>query len=173
MANNDTNEIEWYYPEERAIIPLDGSAVIRKSLKQLYRNHSFDLYIDKDFESVISNCANLRKNDTWINQEIIDNYIKLHHMGLAHSFETYYQGKLVGGLYGVSIHKAFFGESMFHLHTGASKVAYMFLIEYLKKNRYLLLDSQFINNHTQSLGAITVGAHEYAQMLQKATGAAV
>lgn len=168
MAEPKDGEIYWHSPDFRAIIPLDGTAKVRKSLKQLYRNHSFDLYINRDFETVMRKCAALREGDTWINEDMIDAYCELHKEGFAHSFEAYKGKELVGGLYGISVGKAFFGESMFYTQSGASKVAYMFMLEFLASKEFTLLDSQYINNHTQSLVAIEVPRDLFLQKLDLA-----
>jgi leucyl/phenylalanyl-tRNA--protein transferase len=155
-------------PESRAIIPLDGTAKIRKSVKQLYRNHTFDLYINRNFEEVMQQCFKTRAKDTWINDEMLEAYTTLHAEGFAHSFEAYEKDELVGGLYGVSIGKAFFGESMFFKRSGASKIAFMFLIEFLQEKEFVLLDSQYLNDHTASLGAIEISKEMFLQKLDLA-----
>ncbi|MDB4107830.1 leucyl/phenylalanyl-tRNA--protein transferase, partial [Bacteroidia bacterium] len=111
-------------------------------------------------------CA--EREDTWISQDIIDSYTKLYDMGYAFSFETWREGKLVGGLYGVSMGKAFFGESMFHKETDASKIALVFLVQFLKENKYRLLDTQYINVHLLQFGAVEVANDEYEEMLARA-----
>ena len=168
MADPDDGKVYWHSPESRAIIPLDGSAKIRKSVKQLYRNHKLDLYINRNFEEVMNQCFKRREGDTWINDEMLVAYTALHEEGFAHSFEAYEGEKLVGGLYGVSIGKAFFGESMFFKKTGASKIAFMFLVEFLMEKNFVLLDSQYLNPHTESLGAIEVSKDEFLQKLDLA-----
>lgn len=168
MADPEDGKIYWHSPEERAIIPLDGSAKIRKSVKQLYRNHTLDLYINRNFEEVMQECFKRREGDTWINDEMLDAYANLHSEGFAHSFEAYNGDQLVGGLYGVSIGRAFFGESMFFKQSGASKVAFMFLIEFLQEKKFTLLDSQYLNDHTASLGAIEIPKNLFLQKLDLA-----
>lgn len=111
-------------------------------------------------------CAN--RPDTWINDVLINSYINLHHLGYAHSVETFKDGLLVGGLYGVAIGAAFFGESMFSLVSNASKVAFYHLIEHLKARNFILLDSQFINEHTKMLGAIEIPRYQYIKILKHA-----
>ena len=134
MADSEVNnEIYWYQPEARGILPLYDFH-IPKNLKRLYKKGVFDLEIDKDFEGVIRACA--ARKETWISEEIIEAYIGLHKLGFAHSFECYYDQKLVGGLYGVAIRKAFFGESMFHTKTDASKIALVYLVEHLKQQDF-------------------------------------
>jgi leucyl/phenylalanyl-tRNA--protein transferase len=129
MADPDEdNQIYWHTPQIRGIIPLDDRFKVSKNLRRLYKSNKFDLFINRDFESVIRKCSELRNDDTWISEEIIDAYTALHHEGFAHSFEAYQNGELVGGLYGVSIGKAFFGESMFHTVTDASKICLVYLV---------------------------------------------
>ena len=168
MADAEDGKIYWHSPESRAIIPLDGTAKIRKSVKQLYRNHTFDLYINRNFEEVMQQCFKTRAQDTWINDEMLEAYTALHAEGFAHSFEAYEKDELVGGLYGVSIGKAFFGESMFFKRSGASKIAFMFLIEFLQEKEFILLDSQYLNDHTASLGAIEISKEVFMQKLDLA-----
>jgi len=168
MADPEDGKIYWHCPEFRAVVPLDGKAKIRKTVKQLYRNHSFDLFINKNFNEVMKQCFLRRKGDTWINDEMVDAYSGLHDEGFAHSFEVYEGKELVGGLYGVSIGKAFFGESMFFTRSGASKVAFMFLIEFLQEKKFTLLDSQYLNDHTAALGAVEITKDEFLQKLDLA-----
>lgn len=161
------NELYWHNPDLRAIIPLDHRFKASKNLRRLYRNGNFEYYINRNFAEVINACAQ-RAEDTWISEEIIESYIALHQSGFAHSFEVYQEGKLVGGLYGVAIGKAFFGESMFHRVTDCSKLALLFLIEFLNEQEFLLLDSQYINPHIASFGAYEVSRETYLEMLQEA-----
>lgn len=165
MADAITNEIYFYSPSNRAIFPIFNIKTPR-SLKQYIKKNTITTTINKNFPFIINACAN-RKN-TWISDEIIDLYIKLHKCGIAHSIESWYDGQIVGGLYGVSIGGAFFGESMYSNISNASKVAFYFLIEHLKKKRFELLDSQFINEHTKLLGAIEVSREEYLKKLKYA-----
>ncbi|MFA5512995.1 MAG: leucyl/phenylalanyl-tRNA--protein transferase, partial [Candidatus Kapaibacterium sp.] len=120
----------------------------------------------KRFDNVIRYCA--ERDDTWINDEIKMTYIELHELGYAHSIETYHEDKLVGGLYGVSIAGAFFGESMFNILPNASKAAFYYLIEHLKSRGFLLLDSQYINPFTKQLGAIEIRKSTYLKLLKQA-----
>ena len=169
MAHPDQNNaIYWHTPAIRVIIPIDEGFVVPKNLARLYRQQKFDLYINKDFEQVIQECAATRDDDTWISQEIIDAYIELNHRGLAHSFEAWQNGELVGGLYGVSLGKAFFGESMFFKVTDASKIALVFLVETLRNNDFLLLDSQYLNPHLVQFGAYEISHEEYLEKLNTA-----
>lgn len=165
MADPDTGEIEWFSPLRRAIFPI-YSIKPSHSMKQILKKKIFEVRIDTCFENVIMGCAN--RPDTWINDVLINSYINLHHLGYAHSVETYKDGQLVGGLYGVAIGAAFFGESMFSLVSNASKVAFYHLIEHLKARNFILLDSQFINEHTKMLGAIEIPRYQYIKILKHA-----
>ncbi|MBT8326096.1 MAG: leucyl/phenylalanyl-tRNA--protein transferase [Bacteroidia bacterium] len=161
----DDNEIFWFKPDMRGIIPLDKFHV-SKNLKRLFNKQHFELKINGDFEGTIKACAN--RDDTWISQEIINSYTRLNEMGYAFSFETWRNGKLVGGLYGVAIGRVFFGESMFHLETDASKIALVFLVEFMKENNIQLLDTQYLNDHLKQFGAIEITNEEYEEMLELA-----
>lgn len=165
MAESSDGEIYWHFPERRAIFPVYDIKVPR-SIKKIQRQNIFTYNIDNNFEVVIGNCANRR--ETWINDEIIAVYIDLFYMGNAHSVEVYREDKLVGGLYGVAIGGAFFGESMFNLEPNTAKLAFYKLIEILQKNNFSLLDSQYLNPFTHSLGAIEVSKEIYMWMLNDA-----
>jgi leucyl/phenylalanyl-tRNA--protein transferase len=132
-------------------------------LKQAIRKENFTFRIDSAFEDVIVNCS--QRADTWINEEIIFAYTSLYNLGYAHSVETYKNEDLVGGLYGVSIGGAFFGESMFSSVSNASKAAFYHLVDHLKNKKFILLDSQYLNDHTASLGAIEIRKIQYLNML--------
>ncbi len=166
MADEDQNqEIHWFKPELRGIIPLN-TFHIPKNLKRLYKQNKFELRMNSAFEEVIRGCS--KRDKTWISEEIIEAYINLFNSGYAFSFETWHNSKLVGGLYGVSIGKAFFGESMFHTETDASKIALIYLVDYLKKNDFILLDTQFLNPHLKQFGAIEIPDAEYMNLLYDA-----
>ena len=172
MADPDEdNQIYWHTPQMRGIIPLDDRFKVSKNLKRLYKQDKFDLYINRNFDQVINYCQSLRQDDTWISEEILEAYKQLHEGGFAHSFEVYEEGKLVGGLYGVSIGKAFFGESMFHLVTDASKIALVFLVEFLREHDFLLLDTQYLNPHIAQFGAYEITHQEYVKLLRRAIAA--
>jgi leucyl/phenylalanyl-tRNA--protein transferase len=167
MADSDDNDfIYWYEPRMRGIIPLDGLK-ISKSLKQTLHSQKFEISIDRDFETVMRNCAN--RNERWISEEIIEVYCELHEMGYAHSFEIRNrQDELVGGLYGVAMGNAFFGESMFHTESDASKVALVYLVEWMKLREMTLLDTQYITDHLKSLGGIEMPQEKYLELLHEA-----
>lgn len=161
----ENNEIFWFKPDMRGIIPL-ADFHISKNLKRLYHKDYFTLKINGDFEAVMRGCAN--REDTWISEDIIQTYCKLNEMGYAFSFETWLDDKLVGGLYGVAIGRAFFGESMFHTVTDASKIALIFLVEFLNENNFKLLDTQYINDHLKQFGAVEIPNEEYEILLKEA-----
>ena len=156
-------------PDERGIIPLDGLHVSR-SLKKFIRNMPFTVTFDKAFSAVISKCAEAApdRENTWINDGIEYLYGRIHSMGHAHSVEVWENTDLVGGLYGVSIGGAFFGESMFSRRTNASKVALTYLVERLNKAGYKLLDTQFITDHLKTMGAVEISRNEYHVLLKEA-----
>jgi len=167
MAHPDEdNAIFWHLPEKRGIIPLDHRFKVSKNLARLYRSGKFQITHNTDFYGVITQCA--ERNDTWISDEIIDIYTELHDMGVAHSVETRLNGELVGGLYGLAIGRAFFGESMFHTVTDASKIALVSLVETLREKDFMLLDSQYLNDHIKQFGAYEVPHEEYLEMLREA-----
>jgi leucyl/phenylalanyl-tRNA---protein transferase len=167
MADND-GTLYWYSPEPRAVIPIETYKP-PKSLRPIINKKTFEVRISADFEQVMRHCASARKGDgeTWISEEIIEAYCELHKMGLAYSVETYINNQLVGGLYGVSIGGAFFGESMFYKVPDASKVAFHYLMEILKHQDYELLDTQFINDNVKRFGAIEIPRSEYVKQLKK------
>jgi leucyl/phenylalanyl-tRNA--protein transferase len=163
------SEIFWVDPEWRGIIPLDGFHVPR-SLRRAVRRRVFDVRCDSAFDTVIRECAAPRRGrgDTWINDDIVRSYAELHRLGFAHSIESWQDGELVGGLYGVSIGGAFFGESMFSRVTNASKVALVNLVARLVDAGYRLLDTQFVTEHLTQFGALEVPRNQYHQMLREA-----
>ena len=164
MAMED-NSIQWFSPDPRAIIPLDKFHVPH-ALRQLARKKIFECRIDQSFGEVIRACA--AREDTWINQEIIESYENLFQLGFAHSIEAWSDGFLVGGLYGVSIGAAFFGESMFHRKTDASKYALLSLVEHLRERKLILLDTQWLTPHLARFGAIEIPRSQYLRVLNRA-----
>ncbi len=165
MADEKSGNISWYLPEKRTIIPLEKYNFPR-SLKKIIKNSGFEFRFDTDFISVVRNCAN--RKSTWISEELIEAYLRLDKLGYIHTVETYQKDKLVGGLYGIAIKGAFFGESMFSKVTQASKTALIKLIEHLKENKFVLLDVQFMTPHLKMFGAIEISFEEYQQLLVKA-----
>lgn len=165
MADAVTGKIEWYSPDPRAVIELDAFVPTR-SLRRTIRKGVFDVRTDTVFEEVIRACGD--RDATWISGVIIDSYCELHRLGFAHSVEAWSGGQLAGGLYGVSLGSAFFGESMFHREPYASMVAYAALIDRLKSRGYTLLDTQFVTEHLLRLGAREVPRREYLSCLAAA-----
>lgn len=159
--------IRWYTADPRGIFPLDSFRASR-SVRQLIQRGVFETRINFNFRAVMVECSRDRDGGTWINKKLIDLYTELHQMGFAHSVESWQNGELVGGLYGVALGAAFFGESMFHRVSNASKVALVQLVERLRERKYTLLDTQAATKHLQSLGCIEVPAREYKKMLRDA-----
>ena len=171
MADSrDASELYWVEPRQRAIIPLDRFHVSR-SLRRTIRSDRFTVTRDRDFAAVISACAD--REETWINDELEHAMIALHGSGHAHSIEVWDGGALVGGLYGVKLGRAFFGESMFSRSTDASKVALAWLVARLKVGNFTLLDCQFMTEHLASLGAVSVPREAYVALLAVALGGGV
>lgn len=162
---DETGTIEWYYPKVRAIIPLDNYNIPR-SVKQLIKRKHFEVRYDYDTMQVIRNCA--KREKTWISEELIEAYERIYKLGYVHSVETYFMNKLVGGLYGIVIKGAFFGESMFSFHENASKVALAHLILHLVKRNFKLLDVQIINPHLEMFGAVEISLEEFNELLKQA-----
>jgi leucyl/phenylalanyl-tRNA--protein transferase len=157
--------IEWFSPDPRAILPLKGFHVPH-TLERSVRKKEFEIRINVSFTEVMRECA--RRPETWINDEIIASYTRLHQLGCAHSVESWQNGRLAGGLYGVSIGGAFFGESMFHHVREASKVALFGLVEQLRQRRFVLLDTQWLTPHLEQFGAIEIPRSDYLHLLTTA-----
>lgn len=168
MAHED-GRIYWYSPDPRAILPLDRLHVSR-SLMRLVHARKYDVRFDTAFTDVILACAapGPGREETWINDQIIEAYIWLHELGFAHSVEAWCDGELAGGLYGVALRGFFAGESMFSRRPNASKVALYQLVNRLRQRGYLLLDVQFMTPHLESLGAIEVPRWQYWELLRQA-----
>ncbi|MGA2996559.1 leucyl/phenylalanyl-tRNA--protein transferase [Bradyrhizobium sp.] len=165
----DDPSLFWVEPEMRGVIPLDAFHIASR-LARTVRADAFTVTVDKAFKAVIAGCAapQAGRNDTWINQRIRDLYIGLHGLGHAHSVEVWQDDELVGGLYGVNLGRAFFGESMFHHVRDASKVALVHLVARLIAGGFELLDTQYVTEHLRSFGAIEVPRRRYAALLDKA-----
>lgn len=165
---SDNQPILWWSPDPRLVLfPKDFRR--NKSLKKVVAKNEFKILFDTDFDAVIRNCAQIKREDqdsSWITEKMIEAYIKLHELGFAHSVETYFEDKLVGGLYGVSIGKAFFGESMFHNKTDASKVALWHLVDRLLEWNFDFIDAQQETNHLKSLGAIVIKREKFLNLLE-------
>jgi leucyl/phenylalanyl-tRNA--protein transferase len=167
--SRDTEELFWVEPRERAILPVDGFYLSRSLAKRL-RSDRFQVTCDRDFGGVLLGCAD--RPETWINGPIERAMHDLHALGAAHSVEVWREGRLVGGIYGVKLGRAFFGESMFSRETDASKVALAWLVARLKVGGFSLLDCQFMTEHLQSLGAVSVSRKRYCELLSAALGSA-
>lgn len=163
----EDNAIYWHTPHLRGIIPLDEGFYINKNLRKLYNAKIFSITVNQNFEEVIHECA-YRRSESWISEEIIEAYIELHRMGFAHSIEVWHNNEIAGGLYGVAIGKAFFGESMFTIKSNASKISLIYLVELLRKNEFKLLDTQYLNDHIAQFGAYEISREEYMKRLAKA-----
>jgi leucyl/phenylalanyl-tRNA--protein transferase len=159
----------WVDPDQRGILPLDEFHVPR-SLKKVLRHGLFEVRCDHAFAAVMAGCAEAapERPDTWINDEIIRLFVELHRLGMAHSVETWIDGQLVGGLYGLGLGAAFFGESMFSRVPEASKVALVHLVARLKRSGYQLLDTQFVTDHLAHFGAREVSRQDYLRLLARA-----
>jgi leucyl/phenylalanyl-tRNA--protein transferase len=164
MAMED-DSIQWFSPDPRAILPLEDFHVPH-ALRRLVRKKVFETTIDNAFSAVIEACA--QREDTWINLEITESYTRLHEFGSAHSVEAWQEGRLAGGLYGVAVGGAFFGESMFHHITDASKIALVALIEHLRARKFALLDTQWLTPHLQQFGGIEISRDHYLRLLRRA-----
>ena len=169
MADED-GEIGWYSPDPRCVFEFDRFH-IPHGLKPVLRRGVFEVRVDTAFEDVIQACAD-RDEGTWISPEIMRVYTELHHLGFAHSVETWRDGRLAGGLYGVAIGGAFFGESMFHRVTDASKVALVALMRRLEQRGFTLVDTQWATPHLQRFGAVEIPRDEYLRRLDRAIGLA-
>jgi len=163
------DDLFWVSPEERGILPLDGFR-LSKSLRKSMRKAGWDIRVDTEFEAVIEGCATVGddRNSTWINGTIRAVYGELFRQGIAHTVEVWEGDELVGGLYGLAIGAAFFGESMFHRRTDASKAAMAHLVERLNAGGFQLLDTQFLTPHLASLGGIEIPRSEYEDRLGRA-----
>ena len=166
-------EIRWYSPDPRGIIPLDSFHVSRR-LARSVRSSRFEIRVDTSFRAVIQACAAREDADgDWIDGDIVESYCALHARGFAHSVETWQDGALVGGLYGVALKGAFFGESMFHRVDDASKAALAALVDRLRARGYTLLDTQWVTGHLVQFGAIEIPRRRYLRMLDDALKADV
>jgi len=167
----DDGEVRWYSPDPRGVIPLDSFHTPSR-LARVMRGGKFRVEIDRRFEDVIRACAETERKEedagTWISDEILVSYVELHRRGVAHSVETWQDDRLVGGLYGVALGGAFFGESMFHHVTDASKVALGALVERLRTRGFRLLDVQWVTPHLERFGAIEIPRADYLQQLEQA-----
>jgi len=170
-STRDAADVFWVEPKKRGVLPLDGFH-LSHSLAKTIRSDRYTVTVDKAFGEVVAHCAEAtaRRPDTWINPDIEVAYAELHRRGYAHSVEAWQDGQLVGGLYGVRLGAAFFGESMFSRARDASKVALAHLVARLKVGGFKLLDCQFLTEHLASLGTIEVGRDTYVALLDSALG---
>jgi leucyl/phenylalanyl-tRNA--protein transferase len=166
MAMED-GEIGWFSPDPRGILPLDAFHVPAR-LERVRRRGTFDVRLDSRFAEVMRACADRPGEGTWISDEILESYLELHRLGHAHSVEIWLADRLVGGLYGVHLGGAFFGESMFHRVTDASKVALIALVERLRAGGFVLLDTQWTTPHLEQFGAIDIPRRQYLRRLARA-----
>lgn len=165
---DENNPILWWSPNPRFVL-YPNEFKLSKSLSKLVKRGKFELRIDTNFRAVIENCATMKRageSGTWITNDMLKAYNELHLQAYAHSFETYLDNELVGGLYGVSYGKAFFGESMFHKVTDASKFAFYYLVEWCKQNEFHFIDAQLPTNHLRSLGAKEVERSVFLEELE-------
>ena len=165
MADDKTGAINWYMPDVRSIIPLDNYKIPRSARKAI-KKKNFEIKLDEDFTQVIMRCSD--RKETWISEELIKAYKRLRKRGHVHTVETWLDGELVGGLYGVTFRGAFFGESMFSRVSEASKAALVALIKHLIGKDFLLLDVQYMTEHLQMFGAIEISFDEYKKLLHSA-----
>jgi leucyl/phenylalanyl-tRNA--protein transferase len=165
MGDDDGGPIRWYSPDPRCIFDLENFH-IPKRLARTYRQGVFDLRVNTAWEAVLRGCA--ARRSTWITSDIFRVYTQLHERGFAHSVEAYKDGRLAGGLYGVSIRGAFMGESMFHVETDASKIALLYLVERMKERGFVLLDTQFMTEHLSTFGALNISREQYLARLRLA-----
>jgi leucyl/phenylalanyl-tRNA--protein transferase len=167
MYNQWTEGIDWYRPDPRTILPLDGFHISR-SLAKTIRQGVFEVRVNTDFEGVMRGCAANREEGTWISEEFITLYGEMHRLGKAHCVETWREGRLVGGTYGIALGGAFMAESMFHSETDASKVALAALVARLRERGFQLLDVQYLTPHLARFGAIEIPHRDYYDRLKRA-----
>jgi len=166
--STEDEPVMWYSPDPRMVLH-PAEAIFSKSLLKSIRNNAFQVKFDTDFESVINNCATVERGGetgTWITNAVKNTFIELHKLGLAHSIETYKDNIMVGGLYGLSLGRIFFGESMFHILPNASKTAFYFLIDFLKSNNFDLIDAQQETPYLASFGAKAIPRAGFMEILK-------
>ena len=174
MADRD-GTVRWYTADPRGVFPLDERFHVPRTLRQIVNQERFEVRINHDFAATMRACKDVPRGKrggemggTWISEGLVAAYVRLHELGFAHSVECWQQGELVGGLYGVSLGAAFFGESMFHTAPNASKVALVHLVHRLREREYELLDSQASTEHLRQFGCIDLPAREYLNLLRRA-----
>lgn len=166
MADEEHNNLGWYYSRQRALIPLDDRFRYPKSLQRIINQERFTVAINRDFPSVVDGCAN--RESTWISSELKKVYFALYEAGWAYSFETWYWDELAGGILGIALGGAFIGESMFYWIPEASKVAMVKLVERLRSRNFILFDAQMTNPHLERFGSYTITDAEYQKLLTQA-----
>jgi leucyl/phenylalanyl-tRNA--protein transferase len=167
MALED-GEIGWFSQDPRGVIPLDEGFHVPRRLQRVARREEWVIRVDSRFQDVMRACAERPGEGTWISEEIFDSYVELHRLGAAHSLEVWRDEALVGGLYGVHLGGVFFGESMFHRVTDASKVALVALVERLRARGFVLLDTQWTTPHLEQFGAVEIPRADYLRRLKAA-----
>ena len=167
MADED-ERIRWYTADPRGVCPLDDAFHVPDTLRKTVNQGRFEVRVNYDFEGAMRACMEARPGRTWISDELIAAYVGLHELGYAHSVEAWRDGELAGGLYGVSLGGAFFGESMFHRQRDASKVALVALVERLREREFVLLDTQTCTEHLKRFGCFEISAEEYLCRLRGA-----
>lgn len=167
MGEEKSDDIKWFRPDPRAIFPLDEFHISRSLLKKI-KKKEYEIRIDSCFQKIIRLCQTQHKEGIWITEKMIAMYFSLHTKGFAHSLEVYLNNQLAGGLYGVAIGGAFFGESMFHLQTDCSKIALCELVFRMKQKGMILLDTQFSTPHLERFGVKSIPDSEYYALLRKA-----
>lgn len=166
MAEDDESDLAWYNSRERTLIPLDERFHVPRSLRRFVNQDRFSVAINQDFGAVVEGCAN--RESTWISDELKEIYWALHKAGWAHSFETWQQGQLAGGILGIGINGMFIGESMFYAIPEGSKVAMVKLVEHLRSRGFLMFDAQLMNPHLERFGAYTLSGRDYQKLLIQA-----
>ena len=165
---SDEQPLLWFSPDPRLVV-FPKEYKVNKTLLKTINTNKFDIKVDTNFIDVIKNCSKVKRKGqtgTWITNDMIEAYINLHEEGYAHSFEVYTQGNLVGGLYGLSLGGAFFGESMFYNATNASKVAFYYLVKFCLKHQFDFIDCQVSTGHMKSLGGVEISREKFLELLQ-------
>ncbi len=171
MARGRYGPIDWFMAEPRTIIPLDHRFHVRRSLRKIINKTAAEIRINTAFKAVITQCARhaeVEPEEVWLSDEMIELYCELHRRGFAHSVEVWCEGELAGGLYGIALKAAFFGESMFSRQPSASQIALVALVERLRARRYSLLDAQMRTQHVSYFGAFDLSHNEYLGLLAEA-----
>jgi len=166
MSEGDGQPVEWFYTNKRTLMPLDQRFAYPRSLQRILNQNRFEVKINQAFNEVVAGCAD--RDTTWISVELRQIYEALHQGGWAYSFETWYEGKLAGGILGISINGVFIGESMFYRVPDSSKVAMVRLVEHLRSQGFVLFDVQMMNPHLERFGAFEISDRDYKKLLTTA-----